>query len=88
MCFERVATWRDPFSLVTWLLDAVLSPNAAQPNEQTSLTPRVRRCVSWGTKWLLIANCRNSPNIRLWKLALEIKRPQAVKYDQLVVVFV
>ena len=38
-CIKRVATWRDQFSLVTWFLDAMLSPNAAQPNGQTSLAP-------------------------------------------------
>ena len=51
-----------------------LSQNEAQPlisimsqhNGQTSPAPRVRPCVSFGAKWLLIANCRNSPNIRLW----------------------
>ena len=31
MCIERVATWRDRFSYVTWLLDAIFSPNVAQP---------------------------------------------------------
>ena len=32
----------------------MLSPDAAEPNGQTSLAPRVR---PWGTKWLLIASC-------------------------------
>ena len=47
LCIERVATRRDQFSSVTWLLDAMLSPNAAQPNGQTSLAPMFAHAFLW-----------------------------------------
>ena len=41
------STWRDQFSLVTWLLNAMLSPSAAQPNGQTSLAPVFSHAFLW-----------------------------------------
>ena len=54
LCIERVATWRDQFSFghVVTGSHFVWHPVFTHP-------------FLGGTKWLLIANCRNSPNIRL-----------------------
>ena len=32
LCIGRFTRWRDQVALVTWLLDAMLSPNEAEPN--------------------------------------------------------
>lgn len=50
---------------------------------QTSLAPRFRPRVSCGTKWLLTASCRNSPNMRLWPLVVvsALSRGEIVSSD-------
>ncbi len=69
LCIERAKTYRDQFSLVTWLLDAIFSPNAAQSNVQTGLEPVRALFASFGPKMasdceLLYSNSLNKP---LWQ---------------------
>ncbi len=65
LCIERVALKRDQCALVTWLLDAIFSLNAAQCAVQSGTLFAHIRFIGGTEKWLLNASSCNSLNVRL-----------------------